>query len=118
MPRACRVSTKSGKVKIKEAGAAKVATVSGRIVLERIDGLASVKTVTGKVSVGACGDDNVKVKTMSGSVHVEVPSDLRPDTNLRRAKSNTRCECAEGDDFRIDVASMTGSIEVVPGLQP
>jgi DUF4097 and DUF4098 domain-containing protein YvlB len=114
--RGCRASSKSGKIKIGQAGAAKVSTVSGRITLDRIDGLASITTVTGRVQVGACGGDNVKVKTMSGSVRVEVPSDLKPSTSLRSARSKTRCDCDMGDDFQIDVASMTGSIEVVPGL--
>lgn len=115
--RGCRVSSKSGKVKIAQSGAAKVSTGSGRIVIERVDGLASVKTVTGRVQIGACGGDKITVKTMSGSVRVEVPSNLKPSTSLRSAKSKTSCECAPGDDFHIDVASMAGSIEVVPGLE-
>lgn len=114
--RGCRVSSKGGKVKIKRSGAAKVSTGSGRVVIERIDGLASIKTVTGRVEVGASGGDNVTVKTMSGSVRVEVPSDLKPSTSLRSARSKTRCDCEEGDDFEIDIASVAGSIEVVPGL--
>ena len=115
--RGCRVSTKSGKVAIGQSGAAKVATVLGNIMLSKIDGLASVTTVAGRVQVGACGGDNVKVRTMSGSVRVEVPSDARPTANLRSAKSKARCDCQVGDDFQIDVASMAGSIEVVPELQ-
>ena len=110
--RGCRAASKSGKVKIGAAGAVNVSTVSGRIVLERVDGSASIKTVTGRVELGAGGNDNVKVKTMSGSVRVEVPSDSRPAALLRSMKAKTRCDCETGDDFEIDVATMAGSIEV------
>lgn len=111
----CRAMTKSGKVTIGRAGSAKVATISGRVVVDRVESLADVKTASGRVELVAEGGDDVRIKTVTGAVEVRVPPGMRPDARLRSLKAKTCCACETGDDFSIDVASMSGSIDVVPG---
>lgn len=111
----CRAQTKSGRVTIGSAGSARVSTISGRIVLDHVESLAEVKTASGRVELAAAGGDDIRVKTVTGPVEVRVPPGLRPDARLRSLKSRVRSACDAGDDFCIEVASMSGSIDVVPG---
>ncbi|GAB4330462.1 MAG: hypothetical protein Kow0010_15480 [Dehalococcoidia bacterium] len=110
----CRAMSKSGKVTIGSAGSAKVATISGRVVVGRVASQADVKTASGRVEVTTDGGDDVRIKTVTGPVEVRVPPGARPDARLRSLKSRTCCACETGDDFSIDVASLSGSIDVVP----
>ncbi len=67
-----------------------------------------------KVEARTQGKDDVAVQTLSGSVRIEVPKDVRPNARLRSMTGRPRCDCEEGDDIQIAVRSMSGKIEVVP----
>jgi DUF4097 and DUF4098 domain-containing protein YvlB len=111
---ACRLQTKSGRTTVGGAGDAQLSTISGRIRLDNATGKVRMRTVSGKVQLGTEGKGDVAVETMSGSVQVEVPAGVRPQTRLRSLTGKPKCGCEEGDDCRISISSMTGKIEVKP----
>ncbi len=111
---ACSLQTKSGTTTIGAAGDTKAATISGSIRIEHATGSVRMRTVSGSVGVGLEGKGDVAVETMSGSVRVEVPHEVRPSTHLKSLTGRPRSECAEGNDCRISIRSLSGKIEVVP----
>jgi hypothetical protein len=66
------------------------------------------------VEIGTRRDGEVSVQTMSGSVRVAVPPGVRPNARLRSLAGRPRLACERGDDCRVEVQSLSGSIEVVP----
>jgi DUF4097 and DUF4098 domain-containing protein YvlB len=114
-PGRSRLQTKSGHAVCRCSGDAQVSTLSGRIQLEEAMGRVRAQTVSGSVDVGMTAKNDVSVQTISGSVRVEVPPDVHPSARLRSIAGRPRNECPPGDDCRINVQSMSGKIEVVPG---
>lgn len=110
---ACSVRTKSGKASVGTAGDAFVSTISGSIRLGKAARKVRAQTVSGGVRVGTQSDGDVKVQTLSGTVTVEVPEGVRPETRLASLTGRPRSDCPEGDDCRIAVRSVSGAIEVV-----
>ncbi len=107
----CRVVVISGKVKVGKAQRISVAGVSGTVRAEQVEG-AEVKTVSGKVMLGATGTGAVSVHTVSGTVEIEVPGDVEPATRLRSISGRIRNECPAGGGGPIAVASVSGAIRV------
>jgi DUF4097 and DUF4098 domain-containing protein YvlB len=107
----CRVVVISAKVRIGKAQRASVAGVSGVVEADDVDG-ADVKTVSGKVLLGANGAGAVSVHTVSGNVEVRVPDDVQPATKLRSISGRVRCECTLGTAGPIAVASVSGAIRI------
>lgn len=110
---AVRAATKSGRIEVDEAGRAHLATVSGGISAARVTGEARVKTVSGRVQLGAKGRDDIDIHTISGSVTVTVPEGTRPRARLKSLAGRPRCDCPPGEDCSIAVSSLSGKIEVV-----
>jgi DUF4097 and DUF4098 domain-containing protein YvlB len=110
----CRILTKSSSVHVGSADRATVAVISGIVLLEQVRG-AEVKTVSGKVLLGSKGGDRIAVRTVSGKVEIRVPAAAKPATHLRSLSGRVRCELPPGDDFEIDVASVSGAIQVSGG---
>jgi len=111
---ACRIMTKSSAVHVGRAGRATVAAVSGVVHLEHVDG-AEVKTVSGKVVVGAGGKDRVSVHTVSGKVEIQVPPATKPLARLRSVSGHVQCDCPPGHDVEIAVVSVSGAVRVSSG---
>jgi len=111
----CRLSTKSGRAEIRHAENADVATVSGKVSVDASSGSVNVKTASGSVAIGASGQNDVAVQTLSGSVTVRVPRGTRPAAFLRSLTGKPRLDCEAGTDCRVAVSTMSGKIEVVPG---
>ena len=88
-----------------------VATVSGNIEVDEVDD-AEVKTVSGKISLGARGGGQLAARSISGSVDVSVPDGSRPATRLKAVSGRVRCDASPGDDGEIRVKSVSGSISV------
>jgi DUF4097 and DUF4098 domain-containing protein YvlB len=107
----CRVVAKSARVDITSAGAVDVAGMSGHVEVGDT-GDAQVRTMSGRVELGARHDGRIDVRTLSGKVEVTVPSERQPATQLRSLSGRIRCECANGNDGRIDVATTSGSINI------
>lgn len=111
----CRLKTKSGRVFCGSAGPASVSTISGKI---RVGGATSsvvAQSASGSVELALRGKGDVAVQTISGSVRVEVPPNVRPSPTLRSLSGRPRFECEAGTDCKIAVRSLSGKIEVVPG---
>lgn len=110
----CELRTKSGRITCDSAGDASMSTLSGRIHLGDASGKVLAQSVSGKVEARTQGNDDVAIQTLSGSVRVEVPKNVRPNARLKSMTGRPRCDCEEGDDIQIAVRSMSGKIEVVP----
>lgn len=111
-PERCRLSTKSGHIEARDTGAAVADTVSGRIRLDRTAGPVKVRTVSGNVELGTDGSDSVSVRSVSGGVNVRVDKERRPETKLRSVSGKVTCDCPEGDDFPLEVMTVSGNVEV------
>ncbi len=110
----CRLLSKSGRITCDSVGDANISTLSGRIHLGDATGKVHAQSVSGKVEARTRGKNDIGVRTLSGSVRIEVPKDVRPNARLRSLTGRPRCDCEEGDDIQIAVRSMSGKIEVVP----
>jgi DUF4097 and DUF4098 domain-containing protein YvlB len=109
----CRLNAISGGVNIGEADIASASTVSGSIRIERVLGDVRARTVSGSIDMNASGDSPIAVKTVSGKVRIALPQGTEPQTSFR-TRGHVRCDFPSGGDCRIDAASLSGSIEVVP----
>jgi DUF4097 and DUF4098 domain-containing protein YvlB len=107
------LQSKSGRIRCGTAEKALASTISGQIRFEHA-GSAKAQSVSGTIEVGLQGAGDVAVQTISGSVRVQVPKDVRPHTKLRSLSGRPRVECEPGTDCEIAVRSMSGRIEVVP----
>jgi DUF4097 and DUF4098 domain-containing protein YvlB len=109
----CRLNAISGRVTVGDADEAQTSTVSGSIKLSRVAGGVQARSVSGTIEMRASGDSPIAVKTVSGKVHIVLPEGTEPHT-IFRTRGNVRCDFPRGSDCRIECASLSGSIEVVP----
>lgn len=109
----CRMNAVSGKVTGGEVDATYANTISGSIKLDRVNGDVRAKTVSGSIDMAASGDSNIAVKTVSGRVRIVLPEGTEPQTSFK-TRGRVRCEFNSGRDCRIEAASLSGSIDVVP----
>jgi DUF4097 and DUF4098 domain-containing protein YvlB len=110
----CLLRTKSGRAVCTSARDARVSTVSGQILLNEASGHVRARTVSGTVRVGTQRNGDVAVQTISGSVKINVPLGVRPDTELRTLTGRPHLDCETGSDCRIAVRSLSGQIDVSP----
>jgi len=110
----CRVRGTSGSVSIERTGSVEIGTVSGNVDVERLEGEARVKTVSASIEIGAEGAGEIDIHTVSGSVTVTLPATVRPRLRLKTL-GRVRSELEEGNDCRIAVKSVSGSITVAEG---
>ena len=96
------------------AKAADIATVSGKVRIGRVTGAVDVRTVSGSVVLFSQGEGRIGASTLSGSITIHLPPGVRPDVRASNVRS-VRCQCEEGDDVTIDVASLSGKVEIIPG---
>ena len=109
----CRLQTASGSVTVGDAGDVDISTKSSSIRVERAAG-GRVHSVSGSIALGATGADDLDVRSISGSVTVTLLEDVQPRFRLRSVSGRIRCDCEEGDDGSISVATTSGSIQVEP----
>ena len=109
----CRLNAISGKVSVAEADIATANTVSGSINLGHVLGDVRARSVSGSIDMSASGDSAIAVKTVSGKVRIALPQGTEPQTFFR-TRGHVTCDFPRGGDCRIDCASLSGSIEVVP----
>jgi DUF4097 and DUF4098 domain-containing protein YvlB len=107
----CRLQTASGSVTVGDAGDVDVSTKSSSIRVGRAAG-GRVHSVSGSIALGATGADDLEVRSISGSVTVTLLEDVQPRFRLRSVTGHVRCDCEEGDDAGISVATTSGSIRV------
>src|SRR3954453_9423286 len=107
----CRVVTTSGGVEVTHAGSAEVSTKSGRIVVDDT-AAANLRSVNGAVSLGISGGGDVRIQAVSSSVKVTVPRGLRPNTLLNSVSGSVRSPLTPGEDGRLEVDTVSGSIRI------
>jgi DUF4097 and DUF4098 domain-containing protein YvlB len=108
-----RLNAISGRVSVVDTDVAHASTVSGSIKLARVAGDVRARSVSGTIDMRASGDSPIAVKTVSGKVRISLPEGTEPQT-VFKTRGNVRCDFPRGDDCRIECASLSGSIEVVP----
>jgi DUF4097 and DUF4098 domain-containing protein YvlB len=109
----CRASTKSAAVVAGALDSAEISTISGAVRIGRVTGTVDVRTVSGKVVLFADGSGPIGASTLSGSITIHLPPGVRPDVRASDARW-VHCTCECGDDVTIDVASMSGKVEIAP----
>jgi DUF4097 and DUF4098 domain-containing protein YvlB len=109
----CRLNALSGRVTGGDLDSAYAQTVSGSIRLDRVLGDVRARTVNGQIEVNASGDSVIAVKTVSGRVRITLPPGTEPRT-VFKTRGQVRCDFPQGDDCRIECASLSGTIEVLP----
>ena len=107
----CRLQTASGSVTVGDAGDVDISTKSSSIRVGRAAG-GRVHSVSGSIALGATGADDLDVRSISGSVTVTLLEDVQPRFRLRSVTGHVRCDCEEGDDAGISIATTSGSIRV------
>jgi DUF4097 and DUF4098 domain-containing protein YvlB len=110
----CRLKTTSGSVRVEDAGEVDISTVSSTIGVASAGG-GRVQTVSGSIELGLNAAAALDVRSISGSVRVTVPGSVRPDVRMRTVSGKARCDCDEGDDCRLAVSTVSGSIKVSSG---
>jgi hypothetical protein len=108
-----RLNAISGKVTAESVEDASASTVSGPINLAQVLGDVRARSVSGNIDMRASGDGQIAVKTVSGRVRIVLPEGTEPST-VFKTRGHVRCDFARGSDCRIECASLSGSIEVVP----
>jgi DUF4097 and DUF4098 domain-containing protein YvlB len=106
----CRVSTTSGKVVVGRAGEADISTVAGKVDVA-VEGAVNIRTVSGHVKVEAGGAGPVAAHTVSGAVDIRLPKGVRPGVTIA-GFGRVRCDCEQGDDVAVDVATVGGRVEI------
>lgn len=107
----CRVVSTSSRVRVGAAGRFDCSSTSGRIEANDV-GDALVRTMSGRIAVSTRADGRIEVRTLSGAVEIEVPRDRRPALTLKSMSGRVRCECEQGDDGEVHVATGSGAIRV------
>ncbi|HEY8171965.1 MAG TPA: DUF4097 family beta strand repeat-containing protein [Dehalococcoidia bacterium] len=109
----CRMQAVSGTLTAGDLDNVAAGTISGSIKFGRVMGDIRAKTVSGSIEFASLGDGNIAVKTVSGKVHIALPPGTEPQT-LFKTRGHVTCQFPQGRDCRIEAASLSGSIEVVP----
>lgn len=109
----CRVNNVSGSVTGAAADDLHASTVSGSIKFDRVLGEVRARTVSGSVEFEATGAAPITVKTVSGKVRITLPEGTEPQT-VFKTHGRVRCDLPPGCDCRIEAASLSGSIEILP----
>ena len=77
----------------------------------RVRGLQAA-TISGTIEAGTAGQGAVEVKSISGSVSLQVPEGRNPRAKFRTLSGRVRCDCPQGEDFELKVTTLSGSIEI------
>ena len=108
----CRASTVSGKISGGRAGAVTASTMSGSIHFDHVEGEFKARSVSGSIEAACGGEGAIKLKTVSGKVHITLPDGVEPDTCCKSMSGRVICDLPPGRDCRIDAVSVSGTIEV------
>ena len=107
------VRSVSGSLSVEDCGGnCSLNTKSGRITVGHVGQSLSAATISGTIEVGTAGQGAVEVKSISGSVSLQVPEDRHPRAKFRTLSGHVRCDCPQGEDFDLKVTTLSGSIEI------
>ncbi|HSL56763.1 MAG TPA: DUF4097 family beta strand repeat-containing protein [Acidimicrobiales bacterium] len=108
-----RIAAGTGRAVVTSAGSVHIVASSGRVDVGRCSGPARVRAVSGRVRLVI--DDpqpDVDVETMSGRVDVFVGSGVAPAVLATTRTGLVRTDVVQGDDGRIGVRAMSGTVRV------
>ena len=107
------VRSVSGSLSVESCGGdCSLNTKSGRITVGHVGQGLSAATISGTIEAGIAGQGAVEVKSISGSVSLQVPEDRHPRARFRTLSGRVRCDCPQGEDFDLKVTTLSGSIEI------
>jgi len=110
----CRMNSMSGSIIAGSVGAASAGTVSGSITIDRVAGRLKARSVSGTIKASCDGEGAIVVKTVSGKVHLELPTGTALETRFKTLSGKVRNPFPVGHDCRLEAMSISGSIELVP----
>ena len=110
----CRMHSMSGSIMAGVVGAASAGTVSGSITIDRVAGRFKARSVSGTIRASCDCDGEIIVKTVSGKVHLELPTGTALDTRFKTLSGKVSNPFPAGHDCRLEAMSISGSIELVP----
>lgn len=107
------VRSVSGSLRVASCGGSCVTnTKSGRIIVGHVEKDLQAATISGTIEAGTAGQGDVEVKSISGSVSLQVPEGRSPRAKFRTLSGRVRCDCPQGEDFDLKVSTLSGSIEI------
>lgn len=109
----CRISTTSGRITVGATGDAEIFTTSGSVGVADVAGTVQVRSVSGTVSVGSSAGGGVTAGTVSGSITIRLPRGARPSVRSS-GRGTVRSSFEPGDDIVVEIASVSGTVELVP----
>jgi DUF4097 and DUF4098 domain-containing protein YvlB len=109
----CRVLTRSGRITVGATGDAEISTTSGSVGVDDVTGTVKVRSVSGTVSVASSGRGSVHASTVSGSITIRLPPEVRPKVRTS-GRGSVRSSFEPGDDLLVDIATVSGSVRLVP----
>jgi DUF4097 and DUF4098 domain-containing protein YvlB len=112
---ACRVTSNSGRIDIGTAGAVELSSTSGRVTVAHAE-LATVRTVSSRIELGAGGSARVAAHTISGRVEIKLRGDAPARMELRSTTGRVERRVAEGEGgAHVEASSASGAIVVERG---
>jgi DUF4097 and DUF4098 domain-containing protein YvlB len=109
----CRIATTSGRIRVTATRDAEISTSSGSVDIDGAAGAVHVRAVSGTVTIGSSAQGPVLASTVSGSITIRLPAGVRP-TLRSSGRGTVRNSFPSGDDVLVDVASMSGTVRLVP----
>lgn len=110
----CRMNSLSGSINAGAVGAASAGTMSGSITIDRVAGRFKARSVSGTIKAACDCEGAIAVKTVSGKVHLELPTGTALDTRFKTLAGKVRNPFPAGHDCHLEAMSISGSIELVP----
>jgi DUF4097 and DUF4098 domain-containing protein YvlB len=110
----CRMNSMSGSINAGAVGAASAGTMSGSITIERVAGRFKARSVSGTIRAACACEGAIVVKTVSGKVHLDLPTGTALDTRFKTLSGHVRNPFPVGNDCHLEAMSISGSIELVP----
>ena len=109
----CRISTKSGRITVGATHDVEISTTSGVVGVDSATGAVQVRSVSGTVTVASTAEGPVNANTVSGSITIRLPPGVRP-TVRSSGLGKVRNSFEPGDDMFVDIASVSGTVRLVP----
>ncbi len=109
----CRVSTTSGRITVGATRDAEISTTSGSIGVDDVAGAVQVRSVSGTVTVASSAGGPIRVSTVSGSMTIRLPTGVRPAVRSS-GRGTVRSGFEPGDDMVVDIATVSGTVRLVP----
>jgi DUF4097 and DUF4098 domain-containing protein YvlB len=110
--RNCRVTTQSGRIDVGASGGVELSSTAGRVTVGQAQ-WASVRTVSGRIEIGATAAATIEAHTISGKVAVRVAGQLPARMQLSSQSGSIKRDVPDGDGgARIEVTTTSGSIAI------